>query len=428
MSKTRGIRKANATDVVVDAGIQGDDFPRIEVRAGGTIWTGDGTEAPVTQLGTPAPADPPLITSGEPTDDDFDSPPPNGTIAIDGDTDVAYYRKAGVWTPIGAPAAPTEPGAPTIGVATAGDTTATINWTAGASGGSAITGYEVTLYLDADDTIIDTQTVGLVLTFQFTSLVNGDAVYGKVAAINAIGTGPQSAASNVVTPDVGAFDPATLNPLLWARAKDLTPVADGTLLNAVVIPDNSGTGNTLVTEATGCTYKTAAALGMPNPMIRLDGVSGRLTRPGNASLISPPSQPFTIYFAMWFRGSVTGVPASALLYPISHGIGAYDNFSMHGPGQNIFGPPPANSNTEAHSLVFIFDGASSFMCRDDDAGTTGNAGTGTPTIISIGATDGLFPSGFAQVDLGEILIFAGHHSAGERTSMFGYLRSEWDTP
>lgn len=97
--------------------------------------------------------------------------------------------------------APTAPGAPTIGTATGGNAQAVANWTApGSNGGSAITGYTVTTYKASDNSVLFTDTVGVVLTFTRTGLTNGVGVYFKVAATNAIGTGSQSAASNTVTP------------------------------------------------------------------------------------------------------------------------------------------------------------------------------------------------------------------------------------
>jgi hypothetical protein len=95
---------------------------------------------------------------------------------------------------------PTVPGAPTIGTATAGTAQATVKWTAPASnGGSAITGYVVTPYVGAapqtPQTFVSTATTEVV-----TALTNGTAYTFKVAAINGVGTGGQSAASNAVTP------------------------------------------------------------------------------------------------------------------------------------------------------------------------------------------------------------------------------------
>jgi trimeric autotransporter adhesin len=115
--------------------------------------------------------------------------------------------------------APVAPGAPTIGTAVADSgTQATANWTAPASdGGSAVTGYVVKTYKASDNSLLFTDTLGVVVTFARTGLTTGTAVYFKVAAINAVNTGAQSAASNTVTPSVpGAsdnFNRADENPL-----------------------------------------------------------------------------------------------------------------------------------------------------------------------------------------------------------------------
>jgi hypothetical protein len=96
--------------------------------------------------------------------------------------------------------AATVPGAPTIGTAVRGNAQATVSWTAPASnGGAAITGYAVTPYdgmLPLPPVVFGstgtTQTV--------TGLMNGTSYVFTVAAINAVGTGAPSAASNAVTP------------------------------------------------------------------------------------------------------------------------------------------------------------------------------------------------------------------------------------
>jgi hypothetical protein len=101
-------------------------------------------------------------------------------------------------------AAATAPGAPTIGTATAGDTTASFPFTAPASdGGSAITGYTLTVYKVSDNSVVGTFGASASPALA-TGLANTVAVYGKVAAINVVNTGAQSAASNSVTPAAAA--------------------------------------------------------------------------------------------------------------------------------------------------------------------------------------------------------------------------------
>ncbi|KQO16913.1 DUF4347 domain-containing protein [Acidovorax sp. Leaf78] len=87
------------------------------------------------------------------------------------------------------------PGAPTIGTATAGDTQASVTFSAPASnGGAAITGYTVT----SSPTGITGTGAGSPITV--TSLTNGVAYTFTVTATNSAGAGPASAASNSVTP------------------------------------------------------------------------------------------------------------------------------------------------------------------------------------------------------------------------------------
>ncbi len=89
----------------------------------------------------------------------------------------------------------TAPGGPTNVQAAAGNAQAAVSFTAPVSnGGSAITGYTVTSFPGG---ITGTGTGSPVIV---QGLINGEPYTFEVAATNAIGTGPESAASNSVTP------------------------------------------------------------------------------------------------------------------------------------------------------------------------------------------------------------------------------------
>ena len=94
------------------------------------------------------------------------------------------------------PSTTTVPGAPTAVVATAGDTSAVVSWTAPGNGGSPITGYTVTSSPGAITVTVGGNQTGATVT----GLTNGAAYTFTVLATNAVGNGPQSAASAAITP------------------------------------------------------------------------------------------------------------------------------------------------------------------------------------------------------------------------------------
>jgi hypothetical protein len=99
-----------------------------------------------------------------------------------------------------APVTATVPGAPTIGTASRGNASATVRWTPGTTGGSAITSYQV--QVRTGTTVVRTVT-GVASTATSTvvsGLTNGTAYNFRVRAVNAVGLGTLSAASNAVIP------------------------------------------------------------------------------------------------------------------------------------------------------------------------------------------------------------------------------------
>ena len=127
------------------------------------------------------------------------------------------------------------PGAPVIGNATAGNTSATVRWTAPAdNGGSPITQYRV--QVRTGTTVVRTVT-GVAPTATstvVTGLTNGTAYNFRVRAVNAAGLGPLSAASNTVTPAtvpgaarIGTAIPGPLGGALTAAVSWLPPLNNG---------------------------------------------------------------------------------------------------------------------------------------------------------------------------------------------------------
>ncbi len=87
----------------------------------------------------------------------------------------------------------TVPQAPTIGTATAGDSSATVTYTAGATGGKAVTAYTAT---SSPGSITGTGSSPITVS----GLTNGTAYTFTVTATNANGTSTASSASNSATP------------------------------------------------------------------------------------------------------------------------------------------------------------------------------------------------------------------------------------
>ncbi|MEN8582448.1 peroxidase family protein [Burkholderia sp. RS01] len=195
--------------------------------------------------------------------------------------------------------------APTLVTATAGDGTATLNWTAPASdGGSPITGFTVRAF--DGTTLAATQPVtGNVTTAVVTGLTNGTAYTFDVAAVNAVGTGTASAASAAVTPAApvtlvapGAARSAAgvagnaqvtlswLAPLPVPNAAPVTGFEIRTFVGTSTTPVRTttvGTGtsavvNTLI-NATGYTFDVAAT-----------STAGTGARSARTALVTPRSE------------------------------------------------------------------------------------------------------------------------------------------
>jgi titin len=159
----------------------------------------------------------------------------------------------------------TVPGAPTIGTATTGNASASVSWTAPSSdGGSAITGYVVTPYVGT--LAQSAQTFSSTATAQtVTGLTNGTTYTFVVAAVNALGIGAESAASNPMTPATVPGAP-TIGTVAASNASAsvswTAPSSDGgsAITGYVVTPYVGSTAQTAQTFVSTATTQTVTGL------------------------------------------------------------------------------------------------------------------------------------------------------------------------
>ena len=166
--------------------------------------------------------------------------------AADNNVGANWALSTGQGTPgstVGAPVI-TAPGAPTVGTATAGNTTATLTWTAPTNtGGSAITGYQVRVANNAGTQVGALRPAGATATsLTVTGLTNGTTYRLQVAATNSAGTGANSTLSNAVTPNSGGTVPGP--PVIGAPVQG---VLGGTLTATARWTPPTSTGGSAIT-------------------------------------------------------------------------------------------------------------------------------------------------------------------------------------
>ncbi len=203
------------------------------------------------------------------------------------------------------PAGSTVPGAPTGASAVAGNTQATVSWTIPASdGGSAITGYTVT---SSPGGFTGTASGPTATSATVSGLTNSTSYTFTVHATNGVGPGPESAASNAVTPSAPTVPGAPTNASAVAGNMQAT-------VNWTIPASNGGsaiTGYTVTSipeghtgTASGPTATSAIVAGMTNgtsytfTVHATNGIgSGPESPPSNAvvpSTITVPGAPTNV--------------------------------------------------------------------------------------------------------------------------------------
>ena len=188
------------------------------------------------------------------------------------------------------------PGAPTGVTATAGQASATVSWTA-PSGGGAPTSYEVTPYIGATAQTAKTVTgTPPATSTTVTGLAAGTAYTFRVRAANIEGNGPQSAASNAVTPTSAGLPAAptavTASPDAEAAVVRWTPAGDGgsALTTYTVTPYVGGVAQADTTVDAPASRATVTGLTLGTSYtfrVRANNANGAGTQSAETAAVSP---------------------------------------------------------------------------------------------------------------------------------------------
>ncbi|MSW43399.1 MAG: hypothetical protein F2836_01390, partial [Actinobacteria bacterium] len=221
----------------------------VSTSATGTFASTTGTCAPVTTLASEARS----CTAGNLT---------NG---------VAYYFRVaavnsvgtGEYSAVSIPATPQGvPGTPDAPNATAGDTVATLTWTAPSSdGGTAITGYTIqrSLFGGPFSAQPGCTGLGVALICTATGLLNGSDVAFRLAAANAGGQGPWSATSTAVTPFGAPGAPPQPQGVAGVTSATITwdpPFNNGSSLTGYTVTQATASGGPFVDVTGACIEST----------------------------------------------------------------------------------------------------------------------------------------------------------------------------
>ncbi len=201
------------------------------------------------------------------------------------------------------------PDAPGSLIATRGDQSASLTWTAPANNGSPITGYTIKAY-DAAETLVSTTTAAAGATGKtVTGLTNGTAYHFRVSASNAIGTGPE-ATSNTVTPAGVPFAPAGVSATRGDRQATVSWTAanpNGSAVTANAV--KAWSGSTLVSTTNVGAVTTATVTGLTNGISYTFTVTatndvGTGSPSASSNAVTPAGVPFA-------PTGVTAVPGTA---------------------------------------------------------------------------------------------------------------------
>ena len=299
----------------------------------------------------------------------------------------------------GPPATTTAPGAPTGVSAVANDGSATVSWSPPDSG-SPITSYTITPLIGATkQTPVTVSGTPLPTSATVSGLTNGTAYTFVVTATNAIGTGPTSAASPVISPAAPVTSPSAPTGVSAAAGNSAATVSwtvpatdGGSPISSYSVIPYIGTAAQAATVVPA-PATSAVVNGLRNGtvytfVVTATNAVGTSTGSGASSAVTPASVPDapTAVAAAAGNGSAT-VSWSA---PASNGGSAVTSYvvmpfigTVAQPATTISGTPPATAGTvtgltNGQAYMFTVTAVNAIGSSAPSAPSTAVTPTGVP--------------------------------------------------
>jgi len=229
-----------------------------------------------------------------------------------------------------------------------------------------------------------------------------------------------------------AFSPSDISNMeLWLKAdtgvysdNGSTPATD---TDAVYRwDDQSGNNRDVVqaTEADRPTYNTSEYETLP--AIAFSKSDKDWLRFAGADPADTISQPITFFVVAEHASTPSGTSqytlgGSADSNRINVG-GAYNNNWHLGAGTNLRG---GSVDTDIHIFSYLAKGASSYLYIDGDSELSGNAGTGSWQLITIGGGKYSPPGSPFDGNVCEVIMYSAELSSGDRGQVEQYLGEKW---
>lgn len=289
----------------------------------------------------------------------------------------------------------TVPGAPTAVTATSGNAQATLSWTAPANnGGSAVTSYTITYANSPYSTwysAITSPATCTTTSCTVTTLTNGSTYEFEVTAVNVMGAGPASSASNAVLVAAPPTAPTgvTASPGN-AQATVTWTGSSSTGGTGLTITAYNVTGyNTTTSTSQGSCSTGGATSCVVSGLTNGDSYTFTVTATNSASLTSAPSSssapvtPSTVPGAPTSLSTSTGNGTITVSFspPVSNGGSAITGYAVTSPGTS--GCTTTGPNGSSCTVTGLAGGTSyTFTVTASNINGAGPGATITATAIS----------------------------------------------